>query len=127
MSEGHTSPNERKIVMASLVALEVLLQEAGYPAKRASLFAQVVDDAQIKGMSADDIYSALVLWAQNKYGGVSLLPVNVFHIKRFRKEMAVSLREEMRKVHEREMNQPCLFDDVSFGYADPSVPFSSPV
>lgn len=43
-------------------ALEVLLQEAGYSAKRAELLATWIDQAAISGMSADDLYSAFMQW-----------------------------------------------------------------
>lgn len=43
-------------------ALEVLFMEAGYSARRADQMASWIDQAGIRGMSADDLYSAFQTW-----------------------------------------------------------------
>jgi hypothetical protein len=43
-------------------ALEVLFMEAGYSARRADQMAAWIDQAGIRGMSADDLFSAFMTW-----------------------------------------------------------------
>lgn len=46
----------------SRIALEGLLQQAGYGKRKAIALAAVIDQASVPGMSADDQYAAFVRW-----------------------------------------------------------------
>lgn len=68
--EGRTAAGISVLTLTSAVgefkmprtALEVLFMEAGYSARRADQMAMWIDQAGVRGMSADDLFSAFMIW-----------------------------------------------------------------
>lgn len=79
-------------------ALEVLLQEAGYSARRSELMANWIDQAAIRGMSADDLFSAFTAWKRKQL-------VSEAVVRRFTKSAGYASNEALNQIRQEILDQ----------------------
>jgi hypothetical protein len=91
-------------------ALEVLLQEAGYSQRRASLMAAWIDQAAIRGMSADDLYSAFTTWKRKSGLSESRLRVITGDLSNGSQPFLEAIKQEVFAQAEESRKYQQLFD-----------------